>query len=115
MKTAVNLRLVKSTPVFYVVQIPCNIGLCGIKCLFLCAAAFSKQKGAEFSGFLVPLCVQLAIQFIKGFLEFCRGVAGLINLQYHFSKLVPDSNAPRAISDAPKTPSNSSNFFERIS
>lgn len=89
--------------------------ICGVKRLFLCTAAFGKQKGAEFSCFLIPLCVQLAIQFIEGFLKLRCGVAGLINLQYHFSKLVPDSNAPRAMSDAPNTPSNSSNFFERMS
>lgn len=115
MKPAVYFRFIKCTPVFHIVQILCDVGFCGVKRLFLCTAAFGKQKGAEFSCFLIPLCVQLAIQFIEGFLKLRCGVAGLINLQYHFSKLVPDSNAPRAMSDAPNTPSNSSNFFERMS
>jgi hypothetical protein len=68
MKSAVNLRLVKSTPVFNIVQIPCDIGFCGVKCLLFRTPAFGKQEGAEFSCFLIPLCVQLAIQFIKGWI-----------------------------------------------
>ena len=46
MKPAVYFRFIKCTPVLHIVQILCDVGFCGVKRLFLCTAAFGKQKGA---------------------------------------------------------------------